>query len=187
MLFCLFCIFRPDDADGDHSGSEDGAACGQLTIDLSLEEEEVPAPAYSPISSVGYLAAAVYPTGDGVFSPFSPAPAGAPATSGSTSVPPCSSTGGVMFSVDEEFARLTEMDASDLQRELQELCGGKIGSPCISLAAPSEPGSWLEALTTPTFEPAELDQRPREPVAATLDHTEDPRRSSSGLSLRRTG
>jgi hypothetical protein len=80
-----------------------------------------------------------------------------------------------MFSVDEEFARLTEMDASDLERELQELCGLKLGSPCISLAAPSEPWLWLEALTTPTFEPAELDQCPWDPVAATLDHTEDPR------------
>jgi hypothetical protein len=174
-VLSYFIFIRPDDHDG--SDGEDGAACGQTTIDLSMDEEDVPAPVHSPISSVGYPAAANYPTGDGVFSPFSPEPAGAIITTGATSDSPCSSIGSDMFSVDEEFARLAEMDSSDLEREIQELCGGKDGSPCVSLAAPSEPWSWLESLKTPVYEPAESVERPRDPVAATLHQPEDPRQN----------
>ncbi len=185
MIIVCISNYRPHE-NGDDSDSDDSVASGRLVIDISSEDSVSPAPVYSPISSVGEKAAAELPTGDGVYSPFSPVSAGTSYTPRSMSLSPVACDKAAMYTIDEEFQRLAEMDIDDLEKEIEELCGdgqGEQTSPCISLAAPSEPGSWLASPVEPAVQsdvvasapavtdaaPTMPDVRPRDPVASTLN------------------
>ncbi len=184
---CLLSVFnyRPGVPVDDDSDSDDSNACGQLVIDISLEEGEGAAPKYSPISSVGdEVVAGNLPTGDGVFSPFSPVSAGTSYSVRSMSLSAGVASGCAMNTVDEQFARLAEMDVGDLEREIEELCGDKDLSPCIRLTAPSEPASRLEPVTGPAAEAAPVvesaDVRPLDPVGVTFSRRTSEATSSPG-------
>jgi hypothetical protein len=102
---CLL-VYRPDDR-CDDSGDE-SSTDGQLIIDVS-SRDKAEAPAHSPISSIGdATVAANLPTGDGVFSPFSPVSAGGVSnyTLHSMSISLLGSPVGALYSVEEELARL---------------------------------------------------------------------------------
>ncbi len=148
---CIYVVFicyfgRPDDYDD----GEDGAAGGQL----ATGGERASTPVF--VTSVS--------------SPLSPDPVSDAADS--TPEVPFMSSEDYVFTVDDEFSRLADMSATDLEVELQELCGG---SPCVSIEAPSEPWSWLGSLSTPSYVPVDDALRPRDPVAEVLIREEDPR------------
>ncbi len=189
------CDCRPRNNGDEDSDSDDSVASGQLVIDISSEDDVSPAPAYSPISSVDDKAAVGLPTGDGVFSPFSPVSAGTSYSTRSMSLSPVGGDNGAMYTVDEEFQRLAEMDIDDLEKEIEQLCGGeqheKQLSPCISLAAPSEPASWLESPVEPATQPdaaqSTPDVRPRDPVASILTRRDEiPARGDRRIVVRRS-
>jgi hypothetical protein len=113
-------------------------------IDVTSEAggENTPMPSCSSVS--GGESVVDLPTGDGVFSPFSPVPS----RSGESCYSPKSMSlasphGGVaMYTIEEELQRLQELDVDELVEEIGDLCGD--ATPCISLQASSGPASWTE-------------------------------------------
>jgi hypothetical protein len=130
--------YRPNDDGSDSDDSDEG----KLVIDVSSDagDNATPLPSYSSVSS--YQSVAGLPTGDGVFSPFSPvASPSAPSVSGDPAPVASQAEGGAMYTVEEEMERLQELDLEELINEIGDL--GE-GSPCISLMASSGPPSWTE-------------------------------------------
>ncbi len=111
-------------------------------IDVSSDagDNATPLPSYSSVSS--YQSVSGLPTGDGIFSPFSPAASPRSLSVNGDPAPVASQAdGGAMYTVEEEMERLQELDLEELINEIGDL--GE-GSPCISLMASSGPPSWTE-------------------------------------------
>jgi hypothetical protein len=135
----LFYTCRPDTQDTDSDDSDDG----RLVIDVTSEAggENTPMPSCSSVS--GGESDVGLPTGDGVFSPFSPVPSRAGESCYSPSSMMATPHGGMaMYTIDEELQRLQELDTDELVEEIGDLCGD--ATPCISLQASSGPASWTE-------------------------------------------
>ncbi len=139
MIYASFiCDYRPHDDGSDSDDSDEG----KLVIDVSSDagDNATPLPSYSSVSS--YQSVAGLPTGDGVFSPFSPvASPGALSISAEPAPVAPQVESGAMYTVEEEMERLQELDLEELINEIGDL--GE-GSPCISLMASSGPPSWTE-------------------------------------------
>jgi hypothetical protein len=130
--------YRPNDDGSDSDDSDEG----KLVIDVSSDagDNATPLPSYSSVSS--YQSVAGLPTGDGVFSPFSPVASPSALSIGADPAPVASQAeGGAMYTVEEEMERLQELDLEELINEIGDL--GE-GSPCISLMVSSGPPSWTE-------------------------------------------
>jgi hypothetical protein len=131
--------YRPHDDGSDSDDSDEG----KLVIDVSSDagDNATPLPLCSSVSS--HQSVVNLPTGNGVFSPFLPAPS--PGAHSDYCPKPMSVAsqigGGAMYTVEEEMERLQELDLEELINEIGDL--GE-GSPCISLLASSGPPSWTE-------------------------------------------